>query len=127
MSDLARLLPPGFAQQYWDTFRDFPPGDFLEAYELLCEVLYDGARISPDPGEEGKRNKRFHVGIFFGEPRLLGFKTAIDHRLAAIRSALRAWTADRARAAAGRPRPAGDGRGDLASARGARHRGTESR
>lgn len=109
MSDLARLLPAGFAQQYYDAFGGFPPDDFLEAYELLCEVLYNGAGIPPDPGDEGKRGKRFHAGYFFGEPNLLGLKTAIDKRLTAIRAAVRWWSASSARARARRSRPEADG------------------
>lgn len=109
MSDLARLLPPGFAQAYWDAFGEVPPQEFLDAYDLLCDALYYGVRVTPDAGEEGERGKRFHTGITFGEPRLLGFKTATDRRLAAIRSALRTWTAERAREAARGQGPHADG------------------
>ena len=125
MSELGRLLPPGFAQQYWDAFGELPPEDFLEAYELLCEVLYNGARIAPEPGNERKHGKRFHTGWFFGEVQLLGLKTAIDRRLAATSRAVWRWSAEKSRAASRRPRPEGDGGSDLATARGARHRGPE--
>lgn len=127
MSELARLLPPGFAQTYWDAFGDFPPTEFLEAYELLCEVLYNGTRLAPEPGDEQPHGKRFHTGWFFGEPKLLGLKTAIDQRLAAIRASVRRWSTESARTQARRPRPEGDGGSDLAAARGARHRGPEPR
>jgi hypothetical protein len=109
VSDLARLLPDGFAQSYWDAFGELPPADFLEAYELLCDTLYNGARIAPEPGNEGKHGKRYHTGWWFGEPQLLGLKEAIDRRASAIRTGLRRWTAARARQAARRPRPAADG------------------
>jgi len=116
VSDLARLLPAGFAQAYWDAFGDVPPDGFLEAYELLCEVLYHGSGIQDDTGKiTGVGGSDF----FFGEPKLFGFKKAVDHRLAAVRSALRSWTEESARQGARRSRPRAHGRGDLASARGA--------
>jgi hypothetical protein len=123
MSDLGRLLPPGFSQQYWDTFGELPPEDFLEAYELLCEVFYYGSRLAPEPGDEGNRGKQYHTGIWFGGDQLWSFKAATDDRLASIRTALRSWSASRARESARRSRSARDGGGNLAAARGARDRG----
>ena len=124
MSDLGRLLPPGFAQAYWDAFGERPPEEVLEAYELLCEVFYHGSRLAPEPGEEGKHGKRYHTGFWFKGDRLFGFKKAVDDRLAAVRAALRTWTAERAREAARGPRPRSHRRDDLARARGPRDPGT---
>ena len=123
MSELARLLPHEFAQVYYDAFGELPPRDFLEAYWILCDAFYYGTSVA-EPGEESKRGKRFHAGIFFGEARLFGFKAATDRRLAAIRSALRTWTAESAREEARRQGPAADRGGHRAEARGVRPRDT---
>lgn len=117
MSDLARLLPDGFAQQYWDVFGELPPEEFLEAYEILCEVFYNGG-APPEPGEEGKRGKRFHTGYWFKGSELFGFKRGVDRRVASIRQALRIWTTESARPRARRPRPEGARGVHLAAARG---------
>lgn len=124
MSDLRRLLPDRFAQTYWDAFGQIPPRDFLEAYELLCDVLYNGGQPA-DPREGGGGGgKRYHASYHFREPRVFGLKKAIDDRLAAIRKELRTWTETRPREAARRPRPDPDRRDHLAPARRARRRRT---
>jgi hypothetical protein len=119
VSDLRRLLPPGFAQSYWDAFGEIPPRDFLEAYELLADALYFGTALKD---ETGKITGVGGSDYFFGEPRLFGLKKAVDARLAAVRSALLRWTATRAGEGARRPRPRPNGRDHLAPPRGARDR-----
>ena len=109
-----RLLPEGFLRAYRDVGGD-PPADFLEAYELLCEVLYYGTRIREDAGRISGSGAGDY---FFGEPRLLDFKGRVDSHLAAQASQVRRWATARKGQEANRPRPADPGRGDLAGAGG---------
>jgi hypothetical protein len=117
VSDVGRLLPDGFAQAYWDAFGDVPPEEFLEAYEVACDVLYYGTRIRDEKSQRVTGGDAYQY--FFGDPSLLSFKGAIDNRLAAIRAALRTWTEARSGSRAGGSGPAPDRRGDLADGRGA--------
>lgn len=125
MSDVARLLPEQFLEVYVAAFGGSPPEEFLEAYELLCDVVYFGTGLKPDAAEQqAARRTVLAVSFDLKGARLLPFKGAVDNRLAAIRAELRKWSVARRRSQEGRPRPDADHRGHLDGARGARHSGT---
>jgi hypothetical protein len=116
---VSRLLPDGFLEEYARLARrEASPAlrDFLEAYELLQEVLYHGTQIRDDTGKVTGGGD--HEGYWFGDDSLLGLKGAVDRRLAQAASHLRLWAKARASQAAGRRTPSPDDRGDLARARG---------
>lgn len=116
-----RVYPEGLLRTYTDAFGCLPPEEFMEAYELCADVLYFGTGIDDDAGRI--RGGTVDKDWFFGEPRLLRTKGAVDQRLTAIRAELRKWAVSRQGAAPRRSRPAADGRGDLAGARAARDPG----
>jgi hypothetical protein len=122
--DIGRLLPDGFLEEYARLARREPSPalrDFLEAYELLQDVLYHGTRIREDTGKVTGGGD--HEGFWFGDDSLLGLKGAVDRRLAQTATHLRSWAKARARQAAGRRTPPPDDRGDLARARVEGHHG----
>lgn len=121
MSDLRRLLPPGFLEAYWEAFHAVPPVGFLEAYELLCEALYFGVRPDEGPPElitRGRNNESW----FFREPDLFRVKARVDSYLAQASAALREWSAPRSGTRAYRRHARRPGVGDLAGASGDRGR-----
>lgn len=125
--DIRRLLPEHFLEVYRGAFGADPPRDFLIAYEILCDTLYHGTGLEPELGS-GKRGKRFHEGYWFGAGELLGFKTAVDRRIASLRAEIRHYAKSRKRQARRRPLPKG-GRGhDLGGPRvvGTRDTGKET-
>ncbi len=117
-----RLFPEGFLEAYRSHLGGDPPEDFVEAYDLLCDTLYYGTRISENVGKITGGGSR---GFSFGEPGLLGFKWAVDARLAALGAQVRHWAARGPREAPGGPRSQDHGGGDLAQARRAWHRRPE--
>lgn len=71
------------------------PETLLEAYDLMCEALYEGVK---ERGEEGGgRRGGYQNGLWFGDASLLRVKARVDRRLAETADALRAWAAARSR------------------------------
>jgi len=72
------------------TFRQLPPEEFLDSYELICSGLYFGFRTrEQDESTNRKRGKAQRAQYWFGDASLLEVKSLVDARLAAITRALR--------------------------------------
>lgn len=87
--DDERVFPEGFLDAYRSVFWGEPPAAFLEAYDVLKDILYFGTGLPPEGG--GIRGKRFHEGYWFGGAELLGFAGAVDRRVAAVRAEIRRY------------------------------------
>lgn len=88
--DDERVFPEGFLDAYRSVFWSEPPEAFLEAYDVLKDILYFGTGLPPEGGG-GIRGKRFHEGYWFGAAELLGFAGAVDRRVAALRGEIRRY------------------------------------
>lgn len=98
------LLPDGFLEEYARLAGRQPSPalrDFIEAYELMQDVLYYGTGIREDAGKVTGGGD--HEGFWFGDDSLLELKSEVDARLAKARSELRGWSAARRRQAEDRP------------------------
>lgn len=85
-----RVLPRSFVKAYIQAFGEFPPDSLIEAYELMCEVLYEG--VTRDSGldhEIGKTSSQ--EGLWFGDWTLLAVKARADRILASTTTALQRW------------------------------------
>ena len=116
-SDRLRFVPDDIRRDLGAYLSD----DFLEAYDLLCEAVYFGANERDDIEVDinARRTADAH-DFFFKDFGLYELKTDADRALRQICASLHRWK----RTGAGRraARPARSRRGDLAAARGARHR-----